>query len=1221
MASFSRVFHVPAQGSGDDISEKSVVKPRSSQIPRPVYRKHVVRPKSPRPKSPRPKSPRPRTPSLYLSQKIPPVPSLSPPQIKERSVRRQPAVIETFVSEQREGAYTGQVLSKSWGPAEPITPHSNAYSFTAPTRLSRDGCYGTTLPLPHTGHSQQSPTKDTHLDGFRGPMMSPGMLSETSTTPSLCYSGSPFSHATTLTSRTSYSPLYTAKSSHVSGSTSEVFSSVSRPSKDLGTREILTSPPELAHLTDDYKIPFRQPVNTGSDERGSTDLQISRSDLGESVSRNMEDIVDEILSTTNKSVEMHSRTRQPLEAITTQTNNPPTLQRQELRIPMSIGSSSRSRSSFEFWKRDKPSAKERERTISLGLSRQKTSCTNSGKTSSHTDRTSSTRQHDRAPVNKTDTVDEFFANRLEPVYLRSGVEDPAKDRAGPILVSRTSISQTSENRSNSPSQQKRPPTPKLSFPQKRSMNMKATTTAPARASLGRPLSRSKSRHDNATDLLRALPHQPKSRSGLQRQQSSGLENPKRKSVVQQTQPQQTATDQKPIKKHNIFKRALLLASGKFRKAPVPNNGSSGGTHPGPELQNPHHISAASDATQGSSKPPHSDLTGKKPVEPVRRSASFIRTSLDAISRGRQPTHQAQTSRNGKSTRDNLSNDTGVHGPDCSRKDADGRATLVSANRCPEGLQMDVRDGQVQAWSSRGSLDIPVVINESDMLHDTTPNYGLWPTNANPTMPSTSANRAESKSHLSKVVEEEFILFTAQRDSASSNGSSSRTLCFPVAPTSPPTISLPRTPQPADDITPEIANAARPGVQKRAISDQRKPLQVQSSSMANSGQRRGDQLAYNRPAIESNLQRHEACTYPASQANVNVDQTFKAISNSNADARLQRHSTSGILSGRWDATTRAFNGDIVSMTDLRFASLMTSKWLSFGKILFSPIHTELNTHSNARVLVIDGLGTGKLNASSRMLTADIDADWSYYCSSNYPNIMVHTLTLGPSKSGLTGTINGLQAPPNHREDVCSELISRFPYSDNTFAATVVRFPVATTEGVLRLLISECTRVLRPGGYMEISAIDLDLLRMGSHARKAVRELKMGIHTRSPATCLKPASDSIQQLLGHCGYEKLSRCIIGVPAAASMASSGRASLEDHVPNFEDFMKDDSERSDKNITRMMSKVGRWWYNQCYESGNGGGSIWNDKVLLQECEDLHTAFKLFVCYAQKPVSLKEQA
>jgi hypothetical protein len=49
----------------------------------------------------------------------------------------------------------------------------------------------------------------------------------------------------------------------------------------------------------------------------------------------------------------------------------------------------------------------------------------------------------------------------------------------------------------------------------------------------------------------------------------------------------------------------------------------------------------------------------------------------------------------------------------------------------------------------------------------------------------------------------------------------------------------------------------------------------------------------------------------------------------------------------------------SMANLRFAALMISKWLSFGRVLFSPVHSELKNPAEDRVLIIDGLGKGSV----------------------------------------------------------------------------------------------------------------------------------------------------------------------------------------------------------------------------------------------------------------------
>jgi len=50
-------------------------------------------------------------------------------------------------------------------------------------------------------------------------------------------------------------------------------------------------------------------------------------------------------------------------------------------------------------------------------------------------------------------------------------------------------------------------------------------------------------------------------------------------------------------------------------------------------------------------------------------------------------------------------------------------------------------------------------------------------------------------------------------------------------------------------------------------------------------------------------------------------------------------------------------DAASMANLRFGALMTSKWLSFGRVLFSPAQLELKNANEDRVLILDGLGKG------------------------------------------------------------------------------------------------------------------------------------------------------------------------------------------------------------------------------------------------------------------------
>lgn len=83
-----------------------------------------------------------------------------------------------------------------------------------------------------------------------------------------------------------------------------------------------------------------------------------------------------------------------------------------------------------------------------------------------------------------------------------------------------------------------------------------------------------------------------------------------------------------------------------------------------------------------------------------------------------------------------------------------------------------------------------------------------------------------------------------------------------------------------------------------------------------------------------------------------------VRTSNSSAESKR---SG--SGRSASQAENYNPVLDSETNLRFGALMTSRWLSFGRVLFSPAHDEISHASGInrhdRLLILDGLGNGKL----------------------------------------------------------------------------------------------------------------------------------------------------------------------------------------------------------------------------------------------------------------------
>jgi len=108
---------------------------------------------------------------------------------------------------------------------------------------------------------------------------------------------------------------------------------------------------------------------------------------------------------------------------------------------------------------------------------------------------------------------------------------------------------------------------------------------------------------------------------------------------------------------------------------------------------------------------------------------------------------------------------------------------------------------------------------------------------------------------------------------------------------------------------------------------------------------------------------------------------------------------------------------------------------------------------------------------------------------------------------------------------------FPFLDNRFDVAVLRFPKAMTESTPRHIIAECMRILCPQGFLEINCIDIDPKNMGSCTRKIIRALKEQMRTVQPNISLQPASNGIQSMLSHYGFENIHQCFIGLPCNRS------------------------------------------------------------------------------------------
>ncbi|KAG5942923.1 hypothetical protein E4U60_007026 [Claviceps pazoutovae] len=310
----------------------------------------------------------------------------------------------------------------------------------------------------------------------------------------------------------------------------------------------------------------------------------------------------------------------------------------------------------------------------------------------------------------------------------------------------------------------------------------------------------------------------------------------------------------------------------------------------------------------------------------------------------------------------------------------------------------------------------------------------------------------------------------------------------------------------------------------------------------------------------------------------------------------------------------------SEVNLRVGSMTVSKWLTFGHVLFGEIRHQLpffetlaNSHS---ILVIDGLGND---------------DWSFYAAETYPSISVFNLSPRPpvppqAKKPWKAFPS---SPANHHQIRYTSHLDQFPFAAQTFDAVVYRFPAVAPESHHRNILREARRVLRPGGYIELSILDFTFNDMGSRGQRTVRNLRAKIQLQNPAVHFRASTaDLITRLLGTMGYADIKTARIGIPVTGSLLQTGSQTSkkiqsglgkDNHVSGLaaELRRRDESLPADDHVTRIVSRVGRWWYSRCYEDTAGlphEKSIWNDESLLSECEQFGTSMKLMVCSARAP-------
>ncbi|KAI0592359.1 Methyltransf-11 domain-containing protein [Pyrenophora tritici-repentis] len=331
-----------------------------------------------------------------------------------------------------------------------------------------------------------------------------------------------------------------------------------------------------------------------------------------------------------------------------------------------------------------------------------------------------------------------------------------------------------------------------------------------------------------------------------------------------------------------------------------------------------------------------------------------------------------------------------------------------------------------------------------------------------------------------------------------------------------------------------------------------------------------------------------------------DQSTKAAQSPFARAlsKMQSASTRIIstrLSEEWDGLEDDDSYQEI-VFEKRLWALTAYQRLTQNKPLQSPAHELLSDsrpEDQRRILHIHGsLADG------------------WVLASRYPMATVYTLS-----SIKSHPVTQYSAPLNHHLLYAPSLSSPTPFPDGYFDAIISR-SVATSlrHDEWAQSFFDSMRILKPGGHIEILAVDAHMSREGPKLSAWVDE-HLSCRLEAQGVSKQP-SDTVLDTMEIVGLENIRRARIALPAQPPKAMAKVAPAQSHT--FGTTIPAPTPQDTLDTSRMMAFLGRLMYQGSYNNymhaEQGDEWFWSRKDIREECDHYKTKLVLTIACAQKP-------